>query len=75
MGRVSGGGNHLVISMEHDTGTNRVEAEQRYLQYRTVFALEKISVILETLLWAMFLGCIMYVLAEVAVNLLHKGDA
>lgn len=75
MGRVCATGNHRIVFMEHGSSTDRVEAEQRYLAYRSVMALETIAGCLNSLLLALFFGFVIYTLAEVAVNLLHKGDA
>lgn len=84
MGSIPDAGNHLVISMEHDhtsdcRGVGSVafgpqEAEQRYMAWRTVSALESIAASLETVVLACLFAYGLYVLAELAARFFSKGE-
>lgn len=51
MGGLSSARNHCIVSMEHSDYTDRVAAEQRYIAWRAINALDEIAGELRALYW------------------------
>jgi hypothetical protein len=67
MGRIPSAGFDRIVPMDHDHTSDRIgrvvfenDAETRYTNYQMVIQLNRIAVALESILWAVFLGAVLF---------------